>query len=73
MLVTELRAGELMRDRVSYDDAVVLTNTSCTCPRCGETKPASDFGLRRMSDGSIRNQSWCKVCRSRRPRRRWAD
>jgi hypothetical protein len=27
-------------------------------------RPLSLFGLRRMSDGSIRNQPWCRNCRS---------
>ena len=33
------------------------------CPKCGKEKPLSDFGYRKMSDGTIRNQSWCKDCR----------
>ena len=36
-----------------------------TCPKCGEEKPLSDFGFRQMGDGQVRNQSWCKECRSR--------
>lgn len=45
------------------------------CPSCGEPKPLDQFGLRRMGrkneDGTdeIRNQSWCRACRSK-PRRR---
>ena len=40
------------------------------CPKCGETKPLDDFGLRRMTgrgvDGGdlVTNQSWCRECRS---------
>lgn len=34
------------------------------CPKCGKEKPLSDFGFRDMGDGTIRNQSWCKECRS---------
>lgn len=34
------------------------------CPHCGELKPIEDFGMRDMGDGTIRNQSWCKDCRS---------
>jgi hypothetical protein len=37
-------------------------------------RPLSQFGLRRMADGSIRNQPWCRGCRSgagaEKPRRR---
>lgn len=39
------------------------------CPHCGLTVDAlndviTKFGLRRMQDGTIRNQSWCRKCRS---------
>ena len=33
------------------------------CPHCGKEKPLSEFGYRRMEDGEVRNQSWCKDCR----------
>lgn len=33
------------------------------CPNCKEEKPLSDFGFRKMKNGSIRNQSRCKKCR----------
>lgn len=33
------------------------------CPKCGREKPLSDFGFRKMENGTIRNQSWCKDCR----------
>lgn len=38
------------------------------CPHCLETKSLSRFGFRKMSKNSeiIRNQSWCKICRSKR-------
>ena len=36
------------------------------CPHCGEEKPLSDFGFRKMNDGELRNQSWCKDCRNNR-------
>lgn len=38
------------------------------CPKCGETKPAEAFGLRRK-DGLILC-SWCKECRSADQRKR---
>lgn len=38
-----------------------------TCPHCGKKKPITDFGLRAMTPGGeVRNQSWCKECRSGR-------
>ncbi len=44
------------------------------CLKCHKMRPLSQFGLRRMADGSIRNQPWCRTCRSsagaERPRRR---
>ncbi len=44
------------------------------CLKCHQMRPLSMFGLRRMADGSIRNQPWCRGCRSgagaERPRRR---
>lgn len=42
------------------------------CPRCEQEKPIDAFGLRRMAgqgpsgEDVIRNQSWCRACRSRR-------
>jgi hypothetical protein len=44
------------------------------CLKCHQMRPLSQFGLRRMADGSIRNQPWCRPCRSssgaERPRKR---
>ena len=40
-----------------------------TCPNCEKTNAITqpelveNFGLRKMSDGTIRNQSWCRRCR----------
>ena len=34
------------------------------CPKCEQEKPLSEFGFRQMENGEIRNQSWCKDCRS---------
>lgn len=33
------------------------------CPKCKKEKPIADFGYRKMENGQIRNQSWCKECR----------
>jgi hypothetical protein len=34
------------------------------CLKCHNMRPLSNFGLRRMADGAIRNQPWCRTCRS---------
>ena len=43
------------------------------CLKCHKMRPLSQFGLRKMADGAIRNQPWCKGCRAesaaRSPRR----
>lgn len=44
------------------------------CLKCHKMRPLAQFGLRRMADGAIRNQPWCRTCRSDKgtgaPRRR---
>jgi hypothetical protein len=46
------------------------------CLKCHKMRPLSQFGLRKMADGAIRNQPWCRPCRSAagadKPRRREA-
>lgn len=34
------------------------------CLKCRSMKPLGMFGLRKMADGAIRNQPWCRTCRS---------
>jgi len=34
------------------------------CLKCRTMKPLTMFGLRKMPDGAIRNQPWCRTCRS---------
>ena len=34
------------------------------CLKCHKMRPLSQFGLRKMADGAIRNQPWCRACRS---------
>ena len=36
------------------------------CLKCHKMRPLGQFGLRRMADGAIRNQPWCRPCRSSR-------
>lgn len=33
------------------------------CLKCKSMKPLAMFGLRKMADGAIRNQPWCRTCR----------
>ena len=68
------RAEKPKRRRSSVYDAdgneVFIT---LVCLKCHRTRPLSQFGLRKMADGAIRNQPWCKGCRAesaaRSPRR----
>src|SRR6266542_1428503 len=34
------------------------------CLKCHKMRPLSQFGLRKMADGAIRNQPWCRTCRA---------
>ena len=34
------------------------------CLKCHKMRPLIQFGLRKMADGAIRNQPWCRKCRS---------
>ncbi len=34
------------------------------CLKCRQIKPLAQFGLRKMADGAVRNQPWCRSCRS---------
>ena len=33
------------------------------CLKCHHVRPLAQFGLRKMPDGAIRNQPWCRGCR----------
>jgi hypothetical protein len=44
------------------DDNEVLITMMCL--KCRGMKPLAMFGLRKMADGAIRNQPWCRNCRS---------
>ena len=33
------------------------------CLKCRHVRPLAQFGLRKMPDGAIRNQPWCRGCR----------
>src|SRR5512141_2352279 len=34
------------------------------CLKCHKMRPLSQFGLRKMADGAMRNQPWCRPCRT---------
>jgi hypothetical protein len=36
---------------------------SLMCLKCRQIRPLAQFGLRRMPDGAVRNQPWCRTCR----------
>jgi hypothetical protein len=41
------------------------------CLKCRRIRPLAQFGLRKMPDGAIRNQPWCRGCRgSATPKKR---
>jgi hypothetical protein len=45
------------------------------CLKCHKMRPLAQFGLRKMADGAIRNQPWCRPCRGaagEKPRRQEA-
>jgi hypothetical protein len=45
-----------------------LTGDTAYCPHCDKIAEGTDiinkFGLRRMGNGVLRVQSWCKSCRN---------
>jgi hypothetical protein len=43
------------------------------CLKCRNMKPLGMFGLRKMADGAIRNQPWCRTCRSGASTKKRAD
>ncbi len=62
---SEERGGRPKRRRALVYDAegneVFIT---LVCLKCQKIRPLSQFGLRKMADGSIRNQPWCRTCRT---------
>ena len=53
----------------SYKDSSFKIILPWSCPNCNgitantRAELIENFGLRKMEDGTIRNQSWCKGCR----------
>src|SRR5205823_3261117 len=42
---------------------------SLMCLKCKTVKPLVQFGLRKMADGALRNQPWCRTCRGAKPQK----
>jgi hypothetical protein len=59
-------AGQPRKRRKSavYDAEGHEVLISLMCLKCRTLKPLAQFGLRKMADGAIRNQPWCRTCRS---------
>lgn len=49
-----------------YDSEGTEVLISLMCLKCHRIKPLAQFGLRKMVDGAVRNQPWCKECRGAR-------
>ncbi len=60
------QAGEPRKKRKSavYDHEGHEVLITLMCLKCRSIKPLAQFGLRKMADGAIRNQPWCRQCRS---------
>src|SRR3954451_3583890 len=52
------------RKSAVYDAEGQEVLISLMCLKCRTLKPLAQFGLRKMADGAIRNQPWCRTCRS---------
>lgn len=62
----ERQPGEPRKKRKSavYDHEGHEVLITLMCLKCRSIKPLAQFGLRKMADGAIRNQPWCRPCRS---------
>jgi hypothetical protein len=62
----ERQPGEPRKKRKSavYDHEGHEVLITLMCLKCRSIKPLAQFGLRKMADGAIRNQPWCRSCRS---------
>jgi hypothetical protein len=76
MVAPVIASGELQADRPAraprprrrrssvYDADGNEVFITLLCQKCRKMRPLSQFGLRKMADGAIRNQPWCRSCRS---------
>jgi hypothetical protein len=59
----EARAPRKRRRAAVFDADGREVLISLMCLKCHTLRPLSMFGLRKMADGAIRNQPWCRICR----------
>ena len=59
----ELRRPSRRRRSAVYDSEGNEVLITLMCLKCHRVKPLVQFGLRKMMDGAVRNQPWCKECR----------
>ncbi len=59
----EARRGSRRRKSAVYDSEGHEVLITLMCLKCHRVKPLVQFGLRKMPDGAVRNQPWCKECR----------
>lgn len=52
------------RNSAIYDSEGNEVLITLICLKCRSMKPLAQFGLRKMPDGAVRNQPWCRDCRS---------
>lgn len=56
--------GRKRRKAIVFDAEGHEVLITMMCLKCRSMKPLAMFGLRKMADGAIRNQPWCRTCRS---------
>ena len=57
------RPARKKRKSVVFDADGNEVLISLMCLKCRTVKPLAQFGLRKMADGAVRNQPWCRGCR----------
>ncbi len=63
LLASEARHASRRRRSAVYDSEGHEVLITLKCLKCHWVKPLAQFGLRKMADGAVRNQPWCKECR----------
>ncbi len=61
---TEDQASPQRRRTAVFDADGREVLITLMCLKCRQIKPLAQFGLRKMADGAVRNQPWCRSCRS---------